>query len=283
MRAENQFALVASPPTAIKELRDKSFEMLTCHAVLKSDRAIVPSAYARSLFPAELQPKIKVLMEGFPQDQKDWLLGGLLKKQTGIQYVGFAARDLSSTKGFEQFVRIAHRIASQRPNVQFVVLGGDGILYSYENHFLDAQLGSGHGRTFRDWVLENECADRSRFIFPGLVPYESYSRYLNDIDLFLYPLQFGSANWGLFELLGRGKAIIASNWCYVPEVITDGMNGLLCDYGDIDHWVRLTLELLDDSERSRALGDAARQTTARYSIDRVAREFVSFCDQEVMS
>ena len=83
----------------------------------------------------------------------------------------------------------------------------------------------------------------------------------------------------MFELLGRGKAVIASNRCYVPEAITDGVNGLLCEYDDLEQWVRLTLELLDDPARFAALGEAARQRAALYSIDRVAREFVALCGQ----
>ena len=60
------------PPPETKQLRDRSFEMLCWHSVLRSDHAIVPSAYARSLFPQELQPKISVLMEGFEWD-REWL------------------------------------------------------------------------------------------------------------------------------------------------------------------------------------------------------------------
>jgi cephalosporin hydroxylase/glycosyltransferase involved in cell wall biosynthesis len=269
------------PPPDIKQLRDKNFEMLTAQAVLQSHRAIVPSAYARSLFAAELQSKITVLMEGFPLEREGWSQGGILRKEDGVQYVGFAARDLSSAKGFDQFVRIANRVAAQRPTVHFVVLGGDNTLYSYENHFLDAKLGPGHGRSFREWVLENEHVDRSRFLMPGLVDYDTFSRYVNDMDLFLYPLQFGSANWGLFELLGRSKIVIASNRCFVPEVITHDVNGLLCDYDNLDEWVRLTLDVLDNLESHRVLGETARRMSVRYRIDRVAAEFVALCERLV--
>jgi glycosyltransferase involved in cell wall biosynthesis len=265
------------PPTEGQQLRDKNFEMLATHCVLKSDRTLVPSEYARSMFPTELRPRISVLMEGFPMHSEGWSRNGVLPKEPGVQYVGFAARDLSSAKGFQQFVRIANRVAEQRPHVRFVVLGSDKTPYSYEDLFLDAKFGKEHGRTFRDWVLEHEQADRSRFLLSGLVDYDTFSRYVNDIDLFLYPLQFGSANWGLFELLGRGKPVIASNRCYVPEVITDGVNGLLCDYDDLDCWVRLTLELLDEPDRRHTLAAAARESMQRFSIDRVASEFLTLC------
>lgn len=269
------------PPTEGQQLRDKNFEMLATHCVLKSDRTIAPSEYARSMFATELQPRISVLMEGFPLKSPQWEQSGILRKEEGLQYVGFSARDLSSAKGFEQFVRIANRVAAERPNIRFVVLGSEKTPYSYEELFLDAKLGKGHGKSFRDWVLDNERADRSRFLIPGLVDYDTFSRYVNDIDLFLYPLQFGSANWGLFELLGRGRIVIASDRCFVPEVITHGVNGLLCDYDNLDEWVRLTLEVLDNLESHRVLGETARQISARYSIDRVATEFLALCERLV--
>ncbi len=267
------------PPPDIKQLRDKNFEQLTWHAVQKSDHAIVPSAYARSLFPRELQAKISVMPEGFPLTEATTLASGILAEDNGLQYVGFAARDLSTAKGFDQFIRIANRVAEQRPNVRFVVLGSDNLSYSYENHFLDDRFGEGHGKSFRQWVMEQESADPDKFIFPGLVPYDEYSQYLNDVDLFLYPLRFGSANWGLFELLNRGKPVIASDRCFVPEIIAHGANGLLCDYDDLDAWVRRTLELLDNTELRCSLGETARTMAKRYSIEVVAREFLSLCEQ----
>jgi glycosyltransferase involved in cell wall biosynthesis len=271
------------PPPEIKQLRDKNFEMLSYHAVIKSDKAIVPSKYARSLFPTELQPKIDVITEGFAADSDNWFQGGGLEKKSGYQYIGFAARDLSTAKGFDQFVRIANLIASERPNIQFVVLGSPNLLYSYENHFLDAQFGVGHNKTFCDWVLDYERSNRSRFTLLGKVDYEIYSRVINDIDLFLYPLQFGSSNWGLFEILGRGRIVIASNCCYVPEVITHGENGFLCAYENVSEWVRLALEILDNIHDYRFIGENARGLSSRYSITRTADDFLSFCNHLVDS
>ena len=75
--------------------------------------------------------------------------------------------------------------------------------------------------------------------------------------------------------------MIASDRCFVPEVITHGVNGLLCDYDNLDEWVRLTLKVLDNQESHRALGATTRQISAWYSIDRVAAEFLALCDRLV--
>jgi glycosyltransferase involved in cell wall biosynthesis len=293
------------PPSEIKQLRDRSFEMLSWHSVLRSDHAIVPSEYARSLFPEELQPKISVLMEGFElgewldtpcRESGEYSADGVSLEQFGAAedrittrgvvplssdrtLVGFAARDLSSAKGFEQFVRIANRVADLRPDVHFVVLGSEKLLYSYEDHFLDAKYGEGHGRSFRDEVLDTHSADRSRFTFTGLLDHDEFAATVEAIDLFLYPLQFGSANWGLFELLARGRIVIGSNRCFVPEAITDGENGFLIDYDEVDSWVTKTVEILAEPPRFRRIGEAARRRAGRYSIDKVGEEFLRLAEQ----
>jgi glycosyltransferase involved in cell wall biosynthesis len=75
--------------------------------------------------------------------------------------------------------------------------------------------------------------------------------------------------------------VIASDRCFVPEVITHDVNGLLCDYDDLDEWVRLTLNALDNLESHRVLGETARRMSVRYSMDRVASEFLALCEKHV--
>ncbi len=265
------------PPEEEKQLRDKNYEMQNFYLALKSDRVIVPSIYARKMFPRELQPNITVIKEGFPINENDWNQGGGFQKEQGKQYIGFTARDLSSAKGFDQFIRIANIIAVKNPNIQFVIIGSPDLLYSYEKDFLLKQIRNSD-ITFRDWVIENEKADRSRFIIIDKVNYEDYSKIINDIDLFLYPLQFGSSNWGLFEILSRGKIVIASNQCFIPEVITHGINGFMCNYNDLDEWVHFSLTILDNPDQFLDIGKNAREISMRhYSIQQTTEDFLQLC------
>ena len=65
------------------------------------------------------------------------------------------------------------------------------------------------------------------------------------------------------------------------RLVTHGVNGLLCDDDNLDEWVRLTLQVLDNLKSHRMLGETARQISARYSIDRVAAEFLALCERLV--
>ena len=183
--------------------RDKVFEMTSYHQALKSDLIITPSQYAKEMFPTYLHEKIIPQMEGFDIKRSQTKF----QKKDGFFYVGFAARDLSSAKGFEKFISIAKKILAQRSNVKFVFCGGEKTLYSYEDSFIrDNFSEEDRPASFMQYVLKREgieLTDESPFQYHKYTNYDDFASYIEAMDLFLYPLQFGSANWGLFELLFR--------------------------------------------------------------------------------
>jgi len=64
------------------------------------------------------------------------------------------------------------------------------------------------------------------------------------MDLILSPLFEGATNWALFDALAAGVSVPASNCCFLPEVISDGHDGLLFDADDAQGLARAALELL---------------------------------------
>lgn len=257
--------------------RDKVFEMTSYHQALKSDLVITPSEYAKRMFPSCLHGRIFAQMEGF--DIKRQPVTTAFKKEPGYFYIGFAARDLSSAKGFEQFVLIAKEILKVRPNVRFVICGAPKVLYSYEEAFLQANFEKdAKPASFMHYVLQREGIELSEngpFQHVSFAAYDQFAAYIEAVDLFLYPLQFGSANWGLFELLFRGRTIVASDRCFVPEVIRHGYNGLLCKYEDISTWVHHATQIIDAPERYRHLGEnALKDAQERFHISKVAGRYL---------
>lgn len=264
------------PQPDFARFADKLFEMSSYHQAIKSDMVLVPSAYARNMFPRYLHHKIQVQMEGFSIEP---YAGALFEKKPGVKYIGFTARDLSSAKGFEQFILIAKKILAKTDKVRFVFCGSPKVLYSYETTALQEIYGKGSKKTFMEHILEREGIKLEAdgvFRHIDFVGYDEYVKFVSSMDLFLYPLQYGSANWGLFEILLRGKPVIASNRCFVPEVIRHGYNGLMCDYDAIDEWVDQTLGLLTDEKKMAQLGSNARQHgLEHYSVERVGDRYLA--------
>ena len=255
--------------------KDKIFEMTSFHQVLKSELTIVPSTYAKGLFPTCLHDRIIPQMEGFEIVRKS----SKFMKKEGFFYIGFAARDLSSAKGFEQFILIAKEILKTRQNVKFVFCGSAKVLYSYEVAFLQNNFEKDQRpESFMQYILDREgitLGDDSPFEHVDYAVYDQFADYIEGMDMFLYPLQFGSANWGLFEIAFRGRIIIGSDRCFVPEVIRHGYNGLLCPYDDVQLWARMAIDVVDSPQNYAKLGKAAEiDANERFHISKVAQRYL---------
>ena len=240
-------------------LIDLSLRALIHSSVLQSDLCIVPSNHAKRLFPRELQDKIRVQMEGFSLPS---LIQGktALRRDLGLSgsdpVVGFAGRTLEAVRGFDIFVQVARRITQTRQDVQFLVIGNDATLYGNETIYLA-------GKSFKQHVLETAGMSEEAFFFKPFMPYDQFVRHLQAMDLILFPLFEGAANWGLFEAMAAGVPILASCRCFIPEVITHGQEGLLFDPPDVEGFSRAALDILKEPDRFRHLGRNAREKISR--------------------
>lgn len=256
----------AYPPDPGQRLTDRNAEMLAFHQVLRSALTIVPSAYARSLFPPELQPRIAVQFEGFDVRPEP-------AAEEGPFTIGFAARDLSSAKGLEVFVRLVDRLVREGEEMRFVAIGDPAApTYGYEQQFVHRHYNDAT-KTFRDYLLDRYPAARA-IGFPGKLPYEDYAALVNRIGLFLYPLRYGVANWGLMEIMARGRPVIASARNFIPELVRHGENGLLLPDDD-ELWLREIRRLRDDPAERARLGAAAAATGAEHHIGKIAPKFMA--------
>ena len=109
--------------------------------------------------------------------------------------------------------------------------------------------------------------------FPGRLPYPQFAALLAEVDLFVYPLRHGVANWGLMEILARGGCVIASNWGFAPELIQHDVNGLLAPDLD-DAWIAAIRLLRADPARRARYSKAALETGQRFHISNVAPRYM---------
>jgi glycosyltransferase involved in cell wall biosynthesis len=70
---------------------------------------------------------------------------------------------------------------------------------------------------------------------------------------------------------------IATRGGGVPELIDDGVNGLLYDVGDVEAMAAGAVDLLQDRDRLEAMRDAARQTArTRFCSSLVLPQYVKY-------
>lgn len=98
------------------------------------------------------------------------------------------------------------------------------------------------------------------------------------MDLFLYPLRYGVANWGLMEILARGGCVLGSNWGFVPELIEHDVNGLLLPDQD-DAWIDAIRQLRADPARRARYAQAAVATGQRFHIAQVAPAYMQLFER----
>jgi glycosyltransferase involved in cell wall biosynthesis len=78
----------------------------------------------------------------------------------------------------------------------------------------------------------------------------------------------------LLEAMASGIAVVASRVAGIPDVVLDGLDGLLVPSGDVDALGAALVRVLQDAPLRAALGARARQEVlAHYSIESMARRF----------
>jgi glycosyltransferase involved in cell wall biosynthesis len=74
----------------------------------------------------------------------------------------------------------------------------------------------------------------------------------------------------VIEALAAGRPAVATRVGGVPDVIRDGIDGFLCDVGEVDGLADRLAALAADPERRAAMGAAGRKRVLRrYAVERL--------------
>jgi glycosyltransferase involved in cell wall biosynthesis len=151
--------------------------------------------------------------------------------------VGAAGR-LSPEKGFDVLIAAAERVLSEDPSVGFVLFGEGRCRAELLRRVAAAGLGG-------SFVLGGFRADLDR-----LIPH---------LDLFVLPSYTEGLPNVVLEACAAGVPVVATAVGGTPEVIEDGVSGLLVPPGDAEALAARVGEALASEERLRELGFQGRQ------------------------
>ena len=149
---------------------------------------------------------------------------------------------LTPVKGHRYFLEAAMRLAWDRPGVKFLVVGDGPLRKDCER-------------------LAHEFAIGDRVIFPG--SQNDTAPYLALMDIVVCSSLSEGMSMSLLEAMAMGKPVVATRTGGNPEVVADGVTGLLVPVRDGLALAKAIERLLDDPEAAAQMGRAGRARAER--------------------
>jgi glycosyltransferase involved in cell wall biosynthesis len=125
--------------------------------------------------------------------------------------------------------------------------------------------------------LAKELGILEKVIFAGFIPNEQTSLFYNAVDIFIFPtLRLETFGIVIAEAMACGKPVIASNIGSIPDVIDDGINGILFPPGDYQELASQIKRLLNDQNYSKMLSENAyRKAKAKFGMARMVEKSIT--------
>lgn len=163
-----------------------------------------------------------------------------------VLYLGNLIRE----KGVFVLLEAIPRVLEKHPDTRFVFAGA---WWNDDERRAAEQI-------VRDQRIE------SSVVFTGLVVGETKRHWLTTSDLLVFPTFYYYETFGLvlLEAMWAGLPVIATARASIPEIVEDGVNGLLVNEQDVDDLAAKMVRLLSDPELRRRMGEANRQKFREY-------------------
>jgi glycosyltransferase involved in cell wall biosynthesis len=103
---------------------------------------------------------------------------------------------------------------------------------------------------------------------------------LRESACLLLPSDYESCPYAVLEAMAAGVPVVATDVGGVPELLDDGVEGLLVPRRRADMAAAAVSRILADPELARALGEAGRtRARERHSLERMVTETVAVYDE----
>ncbi len=248
-----------STPSQLALMRSRVKNTHLLHALSMADAALSPTEFQRSQHPAWAWPRIEVIHDGvdsrrFVPDRTAvvQLRRAGLTLRPGQEVVTFVARQLEPYRGYHIFMRCLARLQRLRPDVQVVIVGGDGVSYG---------AAPPPGQSWKQIFLDEVSAqiDLERVHFVGRLQHQLLLQLMQVSAAHVYLTYPFVLSWSMLEAMSIGCLVIGSRTAPVQEVIEHGRNGLLADFFDPEALAHTVADALQRRDALAPLRLAARQ------------------------
>ena len=171
-------------------------------------------------------------------------------------------------KGADILLAAFAKLAQQRPRIRLAYVGPDAGLSSNGGGVLK----------FGDYInAKIPSALFERIEYRGLLPDIELEKLRTEAYLTVVCSRYETFGSTVIEAMATGCPTIATHTGGIPEIITDGRNGLLVPPEDVGGLTEAITRLLDDPNLALRLGgQAARDCCAGFDPTTIAQRFVDF-------
>jgi glycosyltransferase involved in cell wall biosynthesis len=156
-------------------------------------------------------------------------------------------------KDLDLFLRVGASLRETTRDLRLSVLG-------------DGPLRSALERRARDLRI----ADCTTFVAPSADP----APYYASLDIYLNTSRHEGLPMSVLEAMASARAVVAAKVGGIPEIITDGEDGLLVEGRRPAEFARRCLELIGSADLRGSIGRSAVKTvSARFSAQRMADNY----------
>ncbi|WP_027567888.1 glycosyltransferase family 4 protein [Bradyrhizobium sp. URHA0013] len=125
--------------------------------------------------------------------------------------------------------------------------------------------------------LKKRCVNHKWVTFTGHVSMEEVANRMVGSDMLLVPSIWQENSPGVvIQALGESLPVMGSNKGGIPELVVDGLNGILVPPGDVEAWRAALKRILQNPAQLAALRDNARRGAHEFEQDTLGNKLVNF-------
>jgi glycosyltransferase EpsF len=173
---------------------------------------------------------------------------GISEDKIIITHVG----SMRPPKNHQGIIRVAEKVVAADSRAHFILIGRGNLKPIIEEMIRAKQL-------------------ENHFTLLGYV--EDLERVLRCSDIFFFPSLWEGLPLSVLEAMAAGLPVVASDIDQIKEEVTEGVTGILCPVQEEQEMAVQLLDLMNNPEKRRWLGENGRQKVAsEFSLDHAAEE-----------
>lgn len=257
------------PPTEQMFLAGKAKNAVMALSLSDAKAIVAPTMFQASVLPEAFRARTRIIHEGVdveaiqPRPPRSFTLpdGRILTPETPV--ITHVNRSLEPLRGLHILLRALPQVQAAAPDAHVVIVGSESER-GYSGTAPD-------GQTWKAIVMAGleDRLDLSRIHFVGRLPHEMTLDVIRLSRAHVYYTYPFVLSWSLVEAMAAGAYVIGSDTAPVRDAITDGVNGKLLPFFDVDALAEALIEACGAPADAYAFQRGAARRTA---VSRFSRE-----------